>query len=196
MHEQHVAEIENPEESQATRDSLSTKYGVNRKSCFALIDYFDPTKCFMDDLMHVACEGSLNLGTALLLNNLTSDPDKKLDPDDVNYKISNAIVSCSPRHTKNEVIELNKLSLSSSEMVSVAICLGLVLGDYVSCDNPHYANYILLLEILASLQCHSFTEEQLVVLQFNIERHNSNHIVLYPKTTITPKFCCFISLVK
>ena len=195
-HERHVAEVENLGESQAVRESLSTKYGVNGKSCLSKLDYFDPTKCFMHDLMHVAYEGTLNLDTALLLNNLIVDPKVKLDLEKVNYKIAN--LKCDREFTVppairlNEVTELNKLSFSSSEMASVSMCLGLVLGDFVSSDNPYFANYLLLLEIIASLQCYSFTEKELDNLQFNIERYNSNHVILYPKATITPKLHSFL----
>lgn len=195
-HERHVMEVENPEQSLATRDSLSTKYGVNSKCCFSKLSYFDPTKCFMHDLMHVGYEVSLNLGTALLLNNLIVDPMIKLNLEEVNYKIAN--LKCDREFTVppairlNEVTELNKLSFSSSEMASVSMCLDLVLGDFVSCENPYFANYLLLLEIVASLRCYSFTEKDLEILQFNIERHNSNHIILYPKATITPKFHSFL----
>ncbi len=194
-HQLQVAQIENKEETQAGREALSKKFGINRKCCFTVLDYFDPTKCFMHDLMHVSFEGILNLGIALLLNNLMLDPTIQLDLDDVNYSISTMKSdrewTVPPPIRKNEVLELSKLSFSSSEMSSLAICLGIVLGDYVNSDeNPYFAQFLLLLEIMASLQCYSFTENDLVVLESNIERHNRNHVLLYPKASgsaITPK---------
>ena len=96
-----------------------------------------------------------------------------------------------------------KLSFSASEMASLSFMIPLVLAQYVSCDeSPHYANYILLLRICASLQCYSFSEDQLKLTQFDIECHNSTFVELYPKplgNAITPKlhyFFHFISQIR
>lgn len=78
------------------------------------------------------------------------------------------------------------------------MCLAIVLGEFVSSENPYYANFLLLLEIMTSLESYSFTEKQLAVLQKNIEIHNKNHVFLYPKPTdsagkaITPKLYTLI----
>ncbi len=141
----------------------------------------------MHDLMHIVFEGILNLSIALLLKNLMWDPVINLDLDDVNYNIfimkSDREFTVPPAIRKNEVLELIKLSFSSSELSSLSVCLGIVLGDYVNSDeNPYYAQFLLLLEIIASLQCYSFNENDLLLLECNIERHNRNHVTLYPKT--------------
>ncbi len=75
-----------------------------------------------------------------------------------------------------------KLSFSSSEMSSLSIMIALVLVKYVTHDeSPQYANYvILLLRICASLQCYTFTEDQLKLTQLDIECQNSAFGVLYP----------------
>ena len=109
------------------------KFDVNRRCCLARLGYFDPTKCFMHDLMRVSNESVLNQGTALLLNNLVSDPEIQLNIDDVNYNISimksDREFTSPPPIRLNKVMELSKLSFLSSEMASVAICLGIILGD-------------------------------------------------------------------
>lgn len=83
-------------------------------------------------------------------------------------------------------------------MSSLSVCLGIVLGDYVNSDeNPFFAQFLLLLEIIASLQCYSFNENDLLLLECNIERHNRNHVTLYPKSTgsaITPKLHSMIHI--
>ena len=198
-HEFQVRQVENPDETKVVRDALSSKFGVNRKCCLTALDYFDPTKCFMHDLMHVAHEGILNSGTCLLLNNLILDESIKprFNLDDVNYSIlilkSDREFTVPPPIRENEVLELSKLSFSSSEMASVAMCLGVVLGDFVNSDQyPHFAHFLQLLEIISSLQCYFFTEEDLHFLECNIERDISNHVLLYPKisgagSTISPK---------
>lgn len=76
-------------------------------------------------------------------------------------------------------------------MASIGMCLGIVLGDYVSSDdNPYFANFRLLLRIISCLWSYNFTESDLKILEYNIKVHNSNHVILYPKTngsSITPK---------
>ena len=110
-HELQVRQVENPDETKVVRDALSSKFGVNRKCCFTALDYFDPTKCFMHDLMHVAHEGILNSGTCLLLNNLILDESIKprFNLDDVNYSSlilkSDQEFTVPPPIRKNEVLE-------------------------------------------------------------------------------------------
>lgn len=199
MHEQQVLQIENAAEiSQAAKDTMSSNYGINRRSPFDRLGYFDSTRCFMHDLMHVVPEGVLNDCSGLLLQNLILDPAIKLNLVEVNRKISTLKsgreFTVPPQIRLNEVLELKKLSFSSSEMMSLSMCLPIVLADYVSIDNPHFANYLLLLEIISSLQCYSFQDKDLVLLATNIEMHNRNHVLLYPKNVdsagkaITPKF--------
>lgn len=196
-HEKQVLELEIVDQTQAARDDLSCQYSVNRRCPFSVLRYFYPTKCFMHDLMHIFYEGILNLVTALLLRVLILDDSIKLNIETVNYNISTLKsgreFTSPPPFRKNEILELKKLSFSSSEMSSAAMCLVIVLGEFVSSENPYYANFLLLLEIMTSLQSYSFTEKQLAVLQKNIEIHNKNHVLLYPKPTdsagkaITPK---------
>ncbi len=201
-HEVHVLQIENVELTSVEREGLSTTYGVNRRCPFTRLGYVDPTKIFSHDLMHVVNEGILNLVVRKLLRHLIVTI--KLDLDVVNRKIST--LSCDREFTvpppirKKEVMDLTKLSFSSSEMGSVAIALAVVLAEFVSSDDPHYANFLLLLEITASLQCYSFSEKDLTILEKNIEIHNINHVLLYPKNrdesgkAITPKLHSLLHL--
>ncbi|XP_045034735.1 uncharacterized protein LOC123475769 isoform X1 [Daphnia magna] len=184
-HEKQVLELEIVDQTQAARDALSCQYGVNRRCPFSVLRYFYATKCFMHDLMHIFYEGTLNLETALLLRVLI--PDDSYIIATVNYNISTLKsgreFTSPPPFRKSEILDSKKLSFSSSEMSSVAMCLAIVLGEFVSSENPYFANFLLLLEIMTSLQSYSFTEKQLAVLQKNIEIHNKNHVFLYPKPT-------------
>lgn len=200
-HEIQVAELENANESSAAtaaqRDAISSGYGINSRCIFSSLGYFDATKCFMHDLMHISNEGILNRGIALLLKYLILHPIIRLDIDLINYKIStlksHREFTTPPQIRKSEVMDLKKLSFSSAEIGSLEICLALVLGEFVSDEDSHYANFLLLLEILASLQCYRFSEKDLRILSKNIEIHNRNHVLLYPKPSesdsksITPK---------
>ncbi|EFX68773.1 hypothetical protein DAPPUDRAFT_114228 [Daphnia pulex] len=165
-HEVHVLQIENVELTSVEREGLSTTYGVNRRCPFTRLGYVDPTKIFSHDLMHVVNEGILNLVVRKLLCHLIVTI--KLDLDVVNRKISTLSFdrefTVPPPIRKKEVMDLTKLSFSSSEMGSVAIALAVVLAKFVLSDDPHYANFLLLLEITASLQCYSFSEKDLAAI--------------------------------
>lgn len=189
-HESQVKSIEREDQSKSARDSLSSLYGVNGRCPFSILSYFDPTKCFMHDLMHTANEGALNLEISLCLRHLILDPVIKLDLEQVNYKIStlksDREFTVPPPIILSEIMDpQKKLSFSSSEMSSLAMCLPIVLAEFVSSDtNPYYANLLLLFEIVSSLQCYSFSEKQLTILEKNIEIHNVNHVLLYPKVNV------------
>ncbi len=192
-HASQVDEIENAP-TMAARDVLSSNYGVNGGCSLASLSYFDPTKCFMHDLMHVAYEGVLNDSCCLILRHLILDQNIKLDLETVNCDIANLKsdreFTVPPPIRFIEVTELKKLSFSSSELMCLAMCLPLVLSKFVNCENNHnYANFILLLEILSSLQCYSFTELELSKLERNIALHNSIFLQLYKAEgkSITPK---------
>jgi hypothetical protein len=86
-HDMEVTEIENAR-TQAERDAFSRDYGVNCRCPLSSLRNFDPTKCFMIDLMHVAYEGILNDKCCRLLKHLICDPIIKLNIDTVNYDIS------------------------------------------------------------------------------------------------------------
>jgi hypothetical protein len=121
---------------------MSSNYGINRRSPFDLLGYFDSTKCFMHDLMHFVPEGVLNDCSALLLQYLILDPVIKLNLVDVNRKISTLKSSreftVSPQIRLNEVLELKKLSFSSSEVMALSMCLQIALADFVSIENPQF----------------------------------------------------------
>ena len=81
--------------------------------------------------------------------------------------------------------------------------LPLFLGNFCSVhDNYYYANFILLLEIYASLKCYSFSESDLIDLENNVERHNVGFSVLYRKSvgdggnTITPKLHALLHMAR
>lgn len=143
--------------------------------------------------MHLSDEGFLNLELKLLLRVLIAE--KRIDLDQVNCDLSvlksQRQFTTPPKIKFDEVMSDGKLSFSASEMSSLSIMIPLSLAQYVTCDeSPHYANYILLLRICASLQCYTVTEDQLKITQLDIESHNSAIAVLYPKISgysITPK---------
>jgi hypothetical protein len=148
---------------------LSIIYGVNDGCSLASLSYFDPMKCFRNDLMHVASEGVLNDACCFLLRHSILDTYIKLNLETVNYDItklkSDREFTVPPPIHFIEVVELKKLQFYSSEFICLA-CLPLVLSKFVNCENSHnYANFFLQLEILSSLQCYSFTELELSKLE-------------------------------
>ena len=95
---------------------------------------------------------------------------------------------------EGKVMELRKLSFSSSELMSLGTCLPLVLLKFVNYENSHnHAHFILLFEIMSSLQCYSFTELELSKLERNIEIHNS----IFCVDRLLQNFIhCYISRIK
>lgn len=81
-----VTEIENAT-TQAERDAFSRDYGVNCRCPLSSLRYFDPKKCFMIDLMHVAYKCILIDECCRLLKHLICDPNIKLNIDTVNHEI-------------------------------------------------------------------------------------------------------------
>jgi hypothetical protein len=187
-----VKEIEEAENVKDI-DELSKTHGINGQSCFSSLAGFDATKAFPSDYMHLADEGFLNLELKLLLRFLIAE--NRIDLAQVNIDLSllksQRQFTPPPEIKYDEVMGDGKLSFSASEMSSLSIMIALVLAEYVTCDeSPQYANYVLLLRICASLQCYTFTEDQLKLTQLDIECHNSAFVLLYPKISgysITPK---------
>lgn len=193
-YEKQVEELMDENLSPANKRSLSLRYGINRRCCLSALRYFDPTKCFPQDLMHLMHEGIMNLELRLLLENLLDAG--LIDIDTINYKISRLKFprefTIPPPILLHEIKEKkSKLSFSASEMASLCIALPLVLREFVSeVDNVHYANFLLLLKINSSLQCYSFTESQIRTLESDIYFHNSSFVCLYgsvDKNVVTPK---------
>lgn len=200
-HERHVNHLSVlAETSKSAKESFSTQMGINGPCFLSTLDYFDPTKCFPHDVMHLVYEGILNKECMLLLNYMTIQ--KGLDLDRLNDKIASLRgareFTSPPAIRADEVHEMKgKLSFSSSEMSSLATVLPLFLGDILSSESdPRYENFLLLLEIIASLQCYTFTHEEINCLQFDIETHNMNYVKLYPNPNgaITPKLHALLHL--
>ena len=59
--------IEDPGNSKAVQERLSTTYGVNRQSVLFNVQHFDVCQCFPEDAMHVLLEGLVPYETKLLL---------------------------------------------------------------------------------------------------------------------------------
>jgi hypothetical protein len=64
-------------------------------------------------------------------------------------------------------------------MSSLCSILPLFLGEICTTTDPHYSNFLLLLKIFASLQCISFTEDDLLKVENKIEMHHNGFLELY-----------------
>jgi len=198
----HLSEIMDVSINIQTKKELSKEHGIVRDCCLSMLPYFDPTKQFPHDLMHVLYEGILNLECRLLLQKLLEEG--IIDIDVINQKIKSfksfREFTTPPPLIKKQILDETPLSYSSSEMQALITILPLILAEYCSCENdPHYANFVLLIQIAASLQCYSFGESDLDLLAYLIHLHNSAFVLLYPATlnnpSITPKLHALIHLV-
>lgn len=147
------------------RHTFSVEYGIVGPRPFFLLDYFDSTKCFPHDIMHVFFEGLLNSETRLLLVQLIND-DIIPDVDVINSRME--LFRSRRGFTKPAKIRLDeikhgkKLSFSSSKMLCLPLILPLILSEYCSIeDNTYYTNYFLQVEVATSMCCYSFSEMDL-----------------------------------
>lgn len=59
--------IEDPGNSRAVRETLSTTYGINGRSVLSSMTHFDVCQCFPEDIMHILFEGIVPYETKLFL---------------------------------------------------------------------------------------------------------------------------------
>lgn len=197
------------ENDEKKKCELSKQYGIVEECCFNRLSYFDTTKRFPHDIMHLMDEGVLNLECSLLLNTLQRNENSGIIHY-INEKLDQIISPGGfvkfPKLKQKQISDLSKLSYSASEMQELANVLPLILSDLVSFqENENYCNFLLLLEIHSSLKCYKFTEDDLRALTDNIELHNRTFVELYrtlrqnpnvedPNPTITPKLHALIHL--
>jgi hypothetical protein len=196
LHEQQVREISDQNQTNKRREQLSRNYGINGPALFSALDYFDPTKHLPNDIMHLMYEWLLNSGTSLILNILVKNG---LNLDIVNQRLSQLKSTHQftkpPAIRKDEVMELTKLSFSSSDMSALTTVLPIILGEYCSVhDNSYYANYILLMEIADALQAYSHCDRNLGLLESNIHYHNCLSLFCIRTVPSHPNYTLFFML--
>lgn len=200
LYEREVAQLEACN-SFLEREALSTEYGINEPCVLSSLSYFDPTKHFPHDIMHLIDEGVLNMECCLLLHQIILI-DKLCTVNEINSEMS--ALKSSREYTKppplriDDLKDFKKLAYSASEMASFASMLPLVLSRFCDSDtNPYFSNFLLLLEICASLKCHQFTESELCRLEYDISIHHQAFLSLYRQNCqfpITPKLHALIHI--
>lgn len=86
------------------------------------------------------------------------------------------------QHLKNKCI-----IISASEMLSLTVYFGILIGDLVSSDEPAWRLYILLFEIMEILLGDCFTQANLEYLSFLIREHHIMFQELFNET-LKPKY--------
>lgn len=81
-----VDELMDTDLTAGERAELSIQSGINRPCCLSALPYFDATKAFPHDLMHLMHEGILNLECRFVLEKLLESNHVNIDT--LNYKIS------------------------------------------------------------------------------------------------------------
>jgi hypothetical protein len=72
--------------------------------------------------------------------------------------------------------------------------LPLVIGQFIACDNPHWDNYITLLNIMDIVFAPHISKEDCSYLETLISDHHHTMKLLYPGIHITPKMHYMIHL--
>lgn len=168
---------------------VDSTYGIKEKCIWNDLNNFHVISNVYCDLMHDIFEGVLRYDMAFLINDLIKN--KYFDLSQLNcrikfFKHSKADLGIAPPLIKNEHLKNNYLVMSSSEMMSLVLYFGILVGDMVPESDSSWAFYLKTREMLNLLLSRSFTEERVSYLKTIIEEHHSIFCELY-KTHLRPK---------
>lgn len=79
-----------------------------------------------------------------------------------------------------------KLKMSAREMMTFVEYLPLMIGDFIPADDIVWNFVINLIEIIDILLCFQINESSILLLQYKIQEHNSNYVILF-NDTLKPK---------
>ncbi|XP_064622528.1 uncharacterized protein LOC135484778 [Lineus longissimus] len=188
-HNDQLSLINRPGIDKTLKQHFSKLYGINRTSVLAEVPFFDVTTCLPQDAMHVILEGTLNLGTKLMLNDVMKRGLLSIE------KINDFITGFPyPKdRDKPSLIEQShitsasqKLRQSSAQMLSLGFSLPFLMSDVAGLneDDKHLACFLLLLKICSI----GFTFEVSVSdserLRYLIGRHHEQFRALYPDNIV------------
>ena len=146
-------------------------YGIVRESVFSKTPYFDVTKCYVLDIMHILFEGVILLDIKLLLCHCLEAKyfssfegiNKKLEMFDF---IGASTADC-PTELDIMIIKdhQRKIKQNAAQSWQLAVMLPFLIGEYVPISDEHYENFINLLKITTLCASFEIHREDVIVLQ-------------------------------
>lgn len=168
------------------REELSTEFGLNRESSLNKLKTFHVIGSVVAEEMHDLWEGLLPIQMKKLLNHLIYDENPVMTLDWLNEAISDFDYEYSESLNKPSVIRKShvndkdgKLHQSSAQTLFLATYLPLILGPHVEDDDPHWENFLLLVEISRLVFTPDISKSMVYYLSELIESYLSNYIKLY-----------------
>lgn len=162
--------------------------GIKEKCVFNQISGFHATKSLTLDPMHDLAKGVIVYDLVLILkhfitskithNNIT------ITLEFLNDRINNhdfGPIDSSSRPlgiTYDELFKRGTLRMTASETLTFTTHLGLIIGDAVPPDDPHWELYLYLRQILDIVYAPSICKENLEKLSSLVEYHNSIYLAL------------------
>lgn len=194
-HLNHLEIIEEPEMLQTTREYWKKNFGINTRSKLIDILHFDVTMCLVQDIMHILCEGVLEVATRLLINFCIQERKITLET------LNNRITSFNYGHMQRDKPSLIKichlktnLKQSAAQMLCLAYVLPFLINDNLfenrSENNAIYDRLLLhtrLLQITNICFAYEVTRNDATYLVQLIQIFLSQFNILYPNSMV-PKF--------
>lgn len=166
--------------------------GVKTECVWNQLDYFKNTTNFSCDIMHDLLEGVCRYDMGIIINTLIHVK-CYFSIDDLNTKISyfnhqyGSDAGNKIPEIKLEQIKKNILILSASEMYSLVIYFGLIIGDQVPEGDDVWNFYLLLYELLEICFSRIFNDNVIFYLRQVIKEHNVIYMDLF-KQNLKPKY--------
>lgn len=172
---------------------ISVTYGINQKSLFEDVKFFNVTKCFPQDIMHVLFEGVLAKEILLLLTYCCNE--KFFSLACLNQSISSFDYGYHEIANKSSNIEsLDRVTLRASQWWCLGRHLPLIISQYIPEDDDKWACFLTLLSIMSILTSFSISPDDCALLSTLIEDHHIHFKAAYPDVHLTPKFHYLVHL--
>ncbi len=172
-------------------DLQNNSNGVKSNNCFRDLQYFSLIGSQPPDLMHDFLEGTLVYNFKCLIEDLLAN--KILIIDRIHSKLKEFVYGKNDRENKVPVTLFRKknfktdcLKMSASAMWTLIRIFPLLFGLALK-SNEKYLHFCNLIEIFRKLNGHSFTEEQIIVIENEIKTYLEKFALLYPNRNITAK---------
>lgn len=168
--------------------TLTSSFGIKRKSILNSLKYFNIAENFAVDIMHDILEGVGQYEVKLLFQYLI---EYFISKDSLLNRIYAFNYGYMEKKNKPTNINLDRaghgIGLNASQTLCLITNIPLIFGDLVPEDDLHWHLLLLLLHILNIVFSYSITEGMTVYLKHLIIEHHRLFKELYPSNNLIPK---------
>ncbi|KAK3915253.1 Protein bassoon [Frankliniella fusca] len=185
MYEEQIEEMTTAS-TKKKKEELSTEYGLNSKCSLNELETYHVIGSVVADIMHDQLEGCLQLQLKNLLYYLTTNEESVMTLEWFNEVLADFDYEYSELLNKPSLIRKGhleekdgKLHQNSSQIYQLAMFLPLILGPHVEVDDPHWDNYLMLIQICKLLFASEISLHEIDELADSIEIYLSVFQELY-----------------